>query len=53
MKADGIGGGNYSHYGVAMPGIDDLLAKALNTTDFEDYVAPAARSSCRSSATCR
>jgi peptide/nickel transport system substrate-binding protein len=39
VKADGSGGGNYSHYGVAMPGIDDLLAKALSSTNFDDYVA--------------
>jgi peptide/nickel transport system substrate-binding protein len=38
VKADGSGGGNYSHYGVAMPGIDDLLQKALQATDFESYV---------------
>lgn len=37
VKADGSGGGNYSHYGVAMPGIDDLLDKALNTASFKDY----------------
>ena len=37
VKADGKGGGNYSHYGVVMPGIDDLLNKALNATKFEDY----------------
>jgi peptide/nickel transport system substrate-binding protein len=38
VKADGSGGGNYSHYGVAMPGIDDLLAQALAATDYEDYL---------------
>ena len=38
VKADGSGGGNYSHYGVAMPGIDDLLGKALAATDFDTYV---------------
>ncbi|ODT80307.1 MAG: hypothetical protein ABS76_16590 [Pelagibacterium sp. SCN 64-44] len=38
VKADGTGGGNYSHYGVAMPGIDDLLAQALEATDYEDYL---------------
>lgn len=37
VKADGKGGTNYSHYGVAMPGIDDLLAKALNATNFAEY----------------
>jgi peptide/nickel transport system substrate-binding protein len=39
VKSDGKGGGNYSHYGVAMPGIDELLAKALQATAFDDYVA--------------
>ena len=38
VKSDGSGGGNYSHYGVAMPGIDDLLAKALATTTYDDYL---------------
>ena len=38
VKADGSGGGNYSHYGVAMPGIDDLLAKALASTRYEEYL---------------
>src|SRR5262249_55464160 len=38
VKADGKGGGNYSHYGVALPGIDDLLDKALQATDFNTYV---------------
>jgi len=38
VKADGTGGGNYSHYGTAMPGIDDLLAKALAATDYDTYV---------------
>ncbi|MCP8940841.1 ABC transporter substrate-binding protein [Alsobacter sp. SYSU M60028] len=37
VKSDGNGGGNYSHYGVAMPGIDDLLDKALKATSFQDY----------------
>lgn len=39
VKADGSGGGNYSHYGVAMPGIDELLARALQSTSFEEYDA--------------
>ena len=38
VKADGTGGGNYSHYGVAMPGIDDLLEQALSATDYESYL---------------
>lgn len=37
VKSDGNGGINYSHYGVVMPGIDDLLDKALNATNFKDY----------------
>ena len=41
VKKDGSGGANYSHYGVAIPGIDDLLVKAANATSFEDYVAAA------------
>lgn len=39
VKADGTGGGNYSHYGTAMPGIDALLAEALAATDFDTYLA--------------
>jgi peptide/nickel transport system substrate-binding protein len=39
MVDDGTGGANYSHYGVLMPGIDDLVAEMLLTTTFEDYVA--------------
>lgn len=39
VKADGTGGGNYSHYGTAMPGIDALLAEALAATDYETYLA--------------
>jgi peptide/nickel transport system substrate-binding protein len=38
VKSDGSGGGNYSHYGVAMPGIDDLLTQALAATDYEIYL---------------
>jgi peptide/nickel transport system substrate-binding protein len=38
VKADGKGGANYSHYGVAMPGIDDKLMKALNATSYDDYL---------------
>lgn len=38
VKPDGSGGINYSHYGVVMPGIDDLLAKALQATDYKAYV---------------
>jgi peptide/nickel transport system substrate-binding protein len=39
VKADGKGQGNYSHYGVAIPGIDDLLAKAQNQPDFDKRIA--------------
>ncbi|MBB3593336.1 peptide/nickel transport system substrate-binding protein [Rhizobium sp. BK529] len=39
VKTDGKGGGNYSHYGVAIPGIDDLLAKAQNEPDFDKRIA--------------
>ncbi len=38
VKNDGKGGGNYSHYGTAMPGIDDKLAAMLQATSFDDYV---------------
>ncbi|MBY5340499.1 ABC transporter substrate-binding protein [Rhizobium leguminosarum bv. viciae] len=38
VKSDGSGGLNYSHYGVAIPGIDDILDKALQSTDFNTYV---------------
>lgn len=33
VRSDGNGGANMSHYGVAIPGIDDLLAKALAEPD--------------------
>jgi len=33
VKSDGSGGRNMSHYGVAIPGVDDLLAKALGEAD--------------------
>jgi peptide/nickel transport system substrate-binding protein len=39
VKPDGTGGGNYSHYGVAMPGVDDLLNKVLDEPDFEKRMA--------------
>ncbi|MGV8989400.1 MAG: ABC transporter substrate-binding protein [Cypionkella sp.] len=35
VKPDGKGGQNFSHYGVAMPGIDDLLNKALDEPDLD------------------
>ena len=39
VKDDGSGGANYSHYGVAMPGIDALLEQALNEADFAQRIA--------------
>jgi peptide/nickel transport system substrate-binding protein len=39
VKSDGNGGGNYSHYGVVMPGIDALLDKAIASTSFKEYDA--------------
>jgi peptide/nickel transport system substrate-binding protein len=34
-RADGRGGENYSHYGVAIPGIDALIERAQDEPDFE------------------
>jgi len=39
VKSDGKGGTNYSHYGVAMPGIDDLLTKTLAEPDIDKRLA--------------
>ena len=39
VKPDGTGGDNYSHYGVAMPGVDDLLDKVLDEPDFAKRMA--------------
>jgi peptide/nickel transport system substrate-binding protein len=39
VTADGRGGNNFSHYGVAMPGIDDLLEKASAEPDFDKRLA--------------
>jgi peptide/nickel transport system substrate-binding protein len=39
VKADGTGGVNYSHYGVAIPGIDDLLGKAMAESSFDKRIA--------------
>ncbi|WP_320203597.1 ABC transporter substrate-binding protein [Agrobacterium rosae] len=36
---DGSGGTNFSHYGVIIPGIDDLMEKALATADFNQRMA--------------
>ncbi len=38
-KADGRGGENYSHYGVAIPGIDAQLERMLDEPSFERRVA--------------
>lgn len=35
VRSDGNGGSNFSHYGVAIPGIDDMLAKTLAEPDLE------------------
>lgn len=35
VRSDGNGGSNFSHYGVAMPGIDDMLAATLAEPDLE------------------
>lgn len=35
VKPDGTGGDNFSHYGVIMPGIDDLFQQAMNEPDLE------------------
>jgi peptide/nickel transport system substrate-binding protein len=34
VKGDGTGGENYSHYGVAIPGIDALIERAQDEPDF-------------------
>ncbi len=39
VRSDGNGGSNFSHYGVAIPGIDDLLTKALAESDLDKRVA--------------
>jgi peptide/nickel transport system substrate-binding protein len=39
VKEDGTGGANYSHYGVAMPGIDALLEQALDEPDLTKRIA--------------
>jgi len=38
VKADGSGGGNYSHYGVTIPGVDALIEQALSATDYDSYI---------------
>jgi peptide/nickel transport system substrate-binding protein len=39
VKPDGSGGTNYSHYGVLIPGIDELLTAAGGEPDFEKRIA--------------
>jgi peptide/nickel transport system substrate-binding protein len=39
VKSDGTGGANYSHYGVAKPGIDALLEQALSEGNLENRIA--------------
>ena len=39
VKADGTGAENYSHYGVAIPGIDALIEKAQDEPDFNKRIA--------------
>jgi peptide/nickel transport system substrate-binding protein len=39
VKADGRGGENYSHYGVAIPGIDELIERAQDEPDFDKRIA--------------
>jgi peptide/nickel transport system substrate-binding protein len=39
VKADGSGAENYSHYGVAIPGIDTLIEKAQDEPDFNKRIA--------------
>jgi ABC-type transport system substrate-binding protein len=36
VKSDGSGGQNLSHYGVTIPGIDDLLSMAMDQPDFDE-----------------
>jgi peptide/nickel transport system substrate-binding protein len=38
VKSDGTGGANFSHYGVAIPGIDDLLQKAMDEPDINKRI---------------
>ncbi|CAM3768629.1 ABC transporter substrate-binding protein [Polaromonas hydrogenivorans] len=39
VKPDGSGADNFSHYGVAIPGLDTLMEKAQNEPDFNKRVA--------------
>lgn len=38
VTADGNGGSNMSHYGVAIPGVDDLIAQALAEPDLQKRI---------------
>lgn len=35
VRSDGKGGRNYSHYGAAIPGVDDLIEKVLDEPDLQ------------------
>lgn len=39
MNPEGTGGGNYSHYGVEMDGVDPLLDEMLQATSYDGYIA--------------
>lgn len=39
VNAQGTGGYNFSHYGVAMPGIDSMLQQAIGEPDFDKRLA--------------
>lgn len=39
VKPDGTGGDNFSHYGVAMPGVDDQLAAMREASSTEEYIS--------------
>ena len=39
VKPDSSGGPNFSHYGVAMPGIDEMLSEAMNEPDIDARIA--------------
>jgi peptide/nickel transport system substrate-binding protein len=39
VKPDGSGGDNYSHYGVAIPGVEGLLEQVLDEPDFAKRAA--------------
>jgi peptide/nickel transport system substrate-binding protein len=38
VKSDGSGGTNYSHYGIAMPGVDAELQQMQLATSYDEYV---------------